>query len=153
MLSVCVYVALVLSFSFELWKNNFTIKCLQFLNPIIQALEEDLASASESIGKSKISLQKLGFFREDVLDKKKTDVHANMILEIYEQNERKLNTYFDAVSKQFERTSQFYKDVDKFEAWFPKIEEKLEVEEQLDDDPNNLRKLLTEFEVSDFMTL
>ena len=110
-------------------------------------MEEDLTSASENIGKSKTALQKLAFFRDDVLDKKKTDAHAEMVLEVYEQRERGLNKYFDEVQKQYDRTSQFYKDVERFEAWYPKVEERLEVEEQLDNNPNNLRRILAEFEV------
>ena len=116
-------------------------------NSYFQALEEDFTNASENITKSKAFIQKLAFYREDVLDKKKTVVHANMILEVYEQREREFNKYFDSISKQFDRTSQFYKDVDKFEAWYPHVEKRLQVEEELSDDAGNLKRILAEFEV------
>ena len=116
-------------------------------NLFMQALEDEFTNASENITKSKAFIQKLAFYREDVLDKKKTVIHANMILEVYEQREREFNNYFDSISKQFDRTSQFYKDVDKFEAWYPKIEKRLQVEEELSDDAGNLKRTLAEFEV------
>ena len=69
-----------------------------------------------------------------------------MVLEVYEQRERELNNYFNLISKQYERASQFYKDVGKFEDWYPEIENALKDEEELDNDPQNLKTVLAEYE-------
>ena len=96
-------------------------------------------------------MQKLSLYREDVLEKKQAEVRVRMIFEEYEERERQLNSYFDTVSKQYDRAVQFYKEVDKFEEWYPEIEEKLLDEEELDSNPDNLKRLLAHFEVFHFL--
>ena len=114
---------------------------------IFQDLEKKLSSAAVYTRDTKAAVQKLSFYRDDVLDKKQAIVHANMVITTFEERERSLIAYHRTVRKQYERAYQFYEDIAKFEDWYPEIERQLDGDFAPSRDAESLKSTLQGFEV------